>query len=67
MTDTRKEHRSSALVSSKQTLKESSVQFELLQESSDVTTVQSYTQQGKLLQVTMFDVGNLPEIGRKTR
>ena len=36
MTETRKEHRSSALASSKQTLKESSVQFQLLQECADV-------------------------------
>ena len=63
MTETTKDHRSSPFASSKQTLKETSVQFELLQESADVTTVQKHAQQhalqGKLFRVTRFYVCSL--------
>ena len=54
MTETRKEHRSLTFASSKQTLEETSVQLQLLQESAEVVTVQQDVQQGKLFEVTMF-------------
>ena len=54
MTETRKEHRFLSFASSKQTLGESSVQRELLQESAEVFTVQQDVQQGKIFEVTML-------------
>ena len=66
MTETRKEHRSLSFASSKQTLGESSVQHELLQESAEVFTVQQDIQQGKIIEVTMFhDSTLLLEEGNK--
>ena len=54
MTETRKEHRFLSFASSKQTLGESSVQHELLQESAEIFTVHQDIQQGKIFEVTMF-------------
>ena len=54
MAETRKEHRFLSFASSKQTLGESSVQRELLQESAEVFTVQQDVQQGKIFEVTML-------------
>ena len=54
MAETRKEHRFLSFASSKQTLGESSVQHELLQESAENTAVQQDIQQGKIFEVTMF-------------
>ena len=54
MVETRKEHRFLSFASSKQTLGESSVQLELLQESAEKTAVQQEIQQGKIFEVTMF-------------
>ena len=62
LTETTKEHRSSAFASSKQTLKESSVQFELLQESAEATTVKKLlprAQQANLVLVTTFYADNI--------
>ena len=59
MTETMKEHRSSAFTSNNETSEEPSVQFELLQKSAEVTTVPQDVQQGKLFQVTMFYDSNL--------
>ena len=59
MTETRKEYRSLAFASRKQTLDESTVPFELLQESAEVITVQQDVQQGTLFQVTVFYAGTL--------
>ena len=52
MTETMKERTTFTL--SKQSSEEMSVQFELLQEKAEVSTVLHYVQQGKLFQVTMF-------------
>ena len=66
MAETRKEHRFLSFASSKQTLGESSVQRELLQESAEVFTVQQDVQQGKIFEVTMFhDSALLLEEGNK--
>ena len=66
MTETRKEHRFLSFASSKQTLGESSVQRELLQESAEVFTVQQDVQQGKIFEVTMLhDSTLLLEEGNK--
>ena len=66
MAETRKEHRFSSFASSKQTLGESSVQLELLQESAKNTAVQQDIQQGKIFEVTMFhDSTLLLEEGNK--
>ena len=66
LTETRKDHRNSAFASSKQTLGESSVQRELLQERAEVFTVQQDVQQGKIFEVTMFhDSTLLLEEGNK--
>ena len=66
MAETRKEHRFLSFASSKQTLGESSVQRELLQESAEVFTVQQDIQQGKIFEVTMFhDSTLLLEEGNK--
>ena len=66
MTETRKEHRFLSFASSKQTLGESRVQRELLQESAEVFTVQQDVQQGKLFEVTMLhDSTLLLEEGNK--
>ena len=54
LTETRKEHRFLSFASSKQTLGESSVQLELLQDSEENTAVQQDIQQGKIFEVTMF-------------
>ena len=62
MTETRKEHRSSAFASNNETSEELSVQLELLQEMAEVSTVLQKVQQGKLFQVTVFyDITLLPE------
>ena len=66
LTETRKEHRSSAFASSKQSSEELNVQFELVQESAEVFTVQQDIQQGKIFEVTMFhDSTLLLEEGNK--
>ena len=52
MTEAMIEHISLTFASSKQTLEDSSVQFELLQERTEVSTVLQDVQQGKLFQVT---------------
>ena len=66
MAETRKEHRFLSFASSKQTLGESSVQHELLQERAEVFTVQQDIQQGKIFEVTMFhDSTLLLEEGNK--
>ena len=66
MAETRKEHRFLSFASSKQTLVESSVQHELLQESAENTAVQQDIQQGKIFEVTMFhDSTLLLEEGNK--
>ena len=59
MTETMIEHISLTFASSKQTLEDSSVQFELLQERTEVSTVLQDVQQGKLFQVTVFYAGTL--------
>ena len=62
MTETRKEHRSSAFASNNETSEGLSVQLELLQEMAEVSTVLQKVQQGKLFQVTVFfDITLLPE------
>ena len=66
MAETRKEHRFLSFASSKQTLGESSVQRELLQESAEVFTVRQDVQQGKIFEVTMLhDSTLLLEEGNK--
>ena len=66
MAETRKEHRFLSFASSKQTLGESGVQHELLQESAENTAVQQDIQQGKIFEVTMFhDSTLLLEEGNK--
>ena len=66
MAETRKEHRFLSFASSKQTLGESRVQRELLQESAEVFTVQQDVQQGKIFEVTMLhDSTLLLEEGNK--
>ena len=66
MAETRKEHRFLSFASSKQTLGESSVQHELLQESAENTAVQQDIQQVKIFEVTMFhDSTLLLEEGNK--
>ena len=66
LTETRKEHRSSAFASSKQSSEELNVQLELVQESAEVFTVQQDIQQGKIFEVTMFhDSTLLLEEGNK--
>ena len=66
MTETRKEHRFLSFASSKQTLGESSVQHELLQEIAEIFTVHQDKQQGKIFEVTMFhDSTLLLEEGNK--
>ena len=66
MTETRKEHRFLSFASSKQTLGESSVQHELLQESAEIFTVHQDIKQGKIFEVTMFhDSTLLLEEGNK--
>ena len=66
VTETRKEHRFLSFASSKQTLGESNVQRELLQESAEVFTVQQDVQQGKIFEVTMLhDSTLLLEEGNK--
>ena len=66
MAETRKEHRFLSFASSKQTLGESSVHYELLQESAEVFTVQQDVQQGKIFEVTMLhDSTLLLEEGNK--
>ena len=65
-TETRKGHRSLTFASSKQTLEESSVKFERLQESAEVTSVLQHVQQLKLFRVkTFYDSTLLPEEGNK--
>ena len=60
MTETRTEHRSLALASSKQTWDELSVQFELMQESTkEDTTALQHVEHGKFFRMTMFHVGTL--------
>ena len=60
MTETRKEHRSSAFASSKQTSEELRVQFELLQESTtEYSATLQHVEQRELLRMTTFYVGNL--------
>ena len=54
MTETRKEHRSLAFASNRETLEELSVQLKLLQEMAEVSIVLQKVQQGKRFQVTMF-------------
>ena len=54
MTETRKEHRSSAFASNNETSEEMSVQLKLLQEMAEVSTVLQDVRQGKLFQVTVF-------------
>ena len=62
MTETMKEHRSLAFTSNNETSEELSVQLELLQEITEVSTVLQKIQQGKLFQVTVFyDITLLPE------
>ena len=62
MTETKKEHRSSAFASNNETSEELSVQLELLQEMAEVSTVLQKVHQGKLFQVTVFyDITLLPE------
>ena len=59
---TRKEHRSSAFASSKQTSKESNVHFELLQQSAEATTTKKLlpqAPQANLFLVTTFCADNL--------
>ena len=66
MAETRKEHRFLSFASSKQTLGESSVQRELLQESAEIFTVHQDIKQGKIFEVTMFhDSTLLLEEGNK--
>ena len=66
MAETRKEHRFLSFASSKQTLGESSVQHELLQESAEIFTVHQDIKQGKIFEVTMFhDSTLLLEEGNK--
>ena len=66
MTETRKEHRFLSFASSKQTLGESSVQHELLQESAEIFTVHQDIKQVKIFEVTMFhDSTLLLEEGNK--
>ena len=66
MTETRKEHRFLSFASSKQTLGESTVQHELLQESAEIFTVHQDIKQGKIFEVTMFhDSTLLLEEGNK--
>ena len=66
MAETRKEHRFLSFASSKQTLGESSVQRELLQESAEVFTVHQDIKQGKIFEVTMLhDSTLLLEEGNK--
>ena len=60
MTETRKEHRSLAIASSKRTSEELSVHVELLQESStEVSTALQHVEHGKFFLMTTFYVGNL--------
>ena len=60
MTETMKEHISLTFASSKPTLEDSSVQFELLQgRSAEAFTVLQDVRQGKLFQLTMFYDSNL--------
>ena len=59
LTETRKEHRFLSFASSKQTLEESSVHLELLQESAGVTSVLQNVLQAKLFRVTMLNAVNL--------
>ena len=54
ITATKKEHRTLAFASSKQTSEEPSVKFELLHRSAEVNTGLHEIQQEKLFQVTMF-------------
>ena len=54
MTETMKDHRGLEFASNNEPLEESSVHFELIQESIDISTVLHYVQQGKLVRVTMF-------------
>ena len=66
MTETRKEHRSSAFASNNETSEELSVQLELLQEMAEVSTVLQKVQQGKLFKVTVsYDITLLLEEGNK--
>ena len=66
MTETRKEHRSLAFASNNETSEELSVQFELLHEMAEVSTVLQKVQQGKLFQVTIvYDRTLLLEGGNK--
>ena len=60
ITETKKEYRSLAFATSKQTSEELSVQFELLQKStSEGTTALQHVEHGKLFRMTIFHVGNL--------
>ena len=59
ITGTKKEHRSLAFATSKQTSEELGVQVELLQESATVSTVLQHVQQGKLFRETRFYASNL--------
>ena len=62
MTEKRKENRSSAFASRKQTSEELSVSVELLHESAEATTVKKllpHVQQANLFRVTMFYVDDL--------
>ena len=60
MTEMRQEHRRLAFASSKQTLEELSVQFELLKDSTtEGNTVLQHVEHGKLFRMATFYVGNL--------
>ena len=59
LTEAMKEHRSLTFALSKHSSEDSSVQFELLQVRTEVSTVLQDVQNGTLFQVTMFYVGSL--------
>ena len=59
ITETKKECRSLAFATSKETSEELSVQVELLQVSAEVSTVPQHVQRGKLFRETRFFVSNL--------
>ena len=59
ITETMKEHRRLAFASNNETSEEPRVQFELLQESPEVSTVPQDVQQGILFKVTKFYDSNL--------
>ena len=59
MTETRKEHQSIAFKSNNETSEESSVQFEMLQQSAEIITVQQHVQQRKQFGATTLYASNL--------